>query len=40
LALSNNSAFFTWSVQLNPSILLHHHISKPSRCFRSAVLQM
>jgi len=33
LTLSSTS-FLTWSVQLT-SILLHHHISKLSRCFRS-----
>ena len=36
LTLSNTSSFLTWSVQLIFSILLQHHISKLSRCFRSA----
>ena len=35
LTLSNTSSFLTWSVQLIFSILLQHHISKLSRCFRS-----
>ena len=35
LTLSNTSSFLTWSVQLNFSILLQHHISKLSRCFWS-----
>jgi hypothetical protein len=33
LTLSNTSSFLTWSVQLIFSILLHHHISKLSRCY-------
>jgi hypothetical protein len=35
LTLSITSSFLTWSVQLIFSILLHHHISKISRCFWS-----
>jgi hypothetical protein len=35
LTLSNTSSFLTWSVQLIFSMLLQHHISKPSRCFWS-----
>jgi len=35
LTLSNTSSFLTWSVQLIFSILLHHQISKLSRCFWS-----
>ena len=35
LTLNNTSSFLTWSVQLIFSILLHHHISKLSRCFWS-----
>jgi hypothetical protein len=35
LTLSNTYSFLTWSVQLIFSILLQHHISKLSRCFRS-----
>jgi hypothetical protein len=31
LTLSNTSSFLTWSIQLIFSILLQHHISKPSR---------
>ena len=36
LTLSSTSSFLTWSVQLIFSILLQHHISKPSRYFWSA----
>jgi len=35
LTLSNTPSFLTWSVQLIFSILLQHHVSKPSRCFWS-----
>ena len=35
LTLSNTSSFLTRSVQLIFSILLQHHISKPSTCFWS-----
>jgi hypothetical protein len=34
VVLSNTSLFLTWSVQLTFSILLQHHISKISMCFR------
>jgi hypothetical protein len=37
LTLSNTASSFTWSVQLNFSSFLQHHILKLSRCFWSTV---